>query len=64
MEHAVVVFPDVDVVLAHAEQYGYVLGLDYMTLTEHGVLGDALYYLRNVVTQYHPDRVFSFYELH
>ena len=64
MEHVLVVFPDIDVLLTHAEQDGDVLGRDDMALAEHGILGDAPDDLGDVVAQHLSHGLFGFQQLH
>ena len=53
VEHVLIFFPDIDVLLAHAEQDGDVLRRDDVALAEYGVLGDAPDDLGDIVAQ-HP----------
>lgn len=64
VEHVLVVFPDVDVVLAHAQQHRHVLRRDHMALAEYRVLGDSGNNLRNIVTENLTDGFLGFHQLH
>ena len=64
VKHILVVFPDVDVFLAHAEQHGDILLADDMSLAEHGVLGDARDDLGDVMAEHLPDRILHAHQFH
>ena len=64
VQHVLVVFPDVDVLFAHAEQHGDILRADDVPLAEHRVLGDAGNDLGDVVAEHLSDRVLNAQQLH
>ena len=64
MKHAFIVFPDINSILSDAQQDRDVLGLNYMALAEHGVLGHAADNLGNVVAEDLPDGFFGLHEFH
>ena len=64
MEHIFVLFPDVNIILADAQEHGDILRSYDMTLAEHCVLGNAFDDLSNVVAQYLSHCVFGFYQFH
>ena len=64
MEHILVLFPDIDIVLADRQKHRYVLFGDDMPLAEYRVLGHALDYLRDVMAQHMTHCVLGFDKLH
>ena len=64
VEQSFGLLPDVQVLLAHGEEYRDVLLRDYMALAEAGVLGDAPDNLRQVVAEHMPYRVPGVNESH
>ncbi len=64
MEHRIVLFPDVDVLLPDAEKHRNIFLRDHMTFAEHGVLRDAADNLRHVVAEHLPHRVLGSDQLH
>ena len=64
VEHVLIFFPDIDVLLAHAEQDGDVLRRDDVALAEYGVLGDAPDDLGDIVAQHLSHGLFRLQQLH
>ena len=64
VQHGLVVFPDVQMVLAHAQQHGHILLTDDVALAEDGALFLVLDDLGDVMAQHVPDGFFGFYQLH
>lgn len=64
VEGARLLLPHVQVLLAHAQQHGDVLGGDDVALAEPGVLGDAGDDLGQVVAEHMAHRVLGVYQLH
>ena len=64
LDRIFVLFPDVNIILADAQEHGDILRSYDMTLAEHCVLGNAFDDLSNVVAQYLSHCVFGFYQFH
>ena len=64
MQDIFVLFPDINVFLAHAEQNGNIFLRDDMPFTENRVLGHARDNLRDIMAEYLSDRLGGFNQLH
>ena len=64
MQHARPALPDIEVLLAHGEQYRDILRCDDVALAETGVLIFAGDDLRHIMTEHMPDGVNGFHQLH
>ena len=64
VEHALVIFPDIDRVLAHAQQHRHILRPNHMALAEHRVLRHTADDLGDIMAQDLSDRVLSLHQLH
>ena len=64
VQHVFVIFPDVDVLLAHAEQHGDILLADDVPLAEHRVLGHPGDDLGDVVAEHLPDCILYAHQFH
>ena len=64
MEHSLLHFPDVQMLLAHGKQHRDILFRDDMSLAELCALEFALHNARQIVAQHMADRVFRFDQLH
>ena len=64
VEHIFVLFPDVNIILADAQEHGNILLSYDVALAEHRVLGNAFDDLSNIVAQNLSHCVFGFYQFH
>ena len=64
VQHGFIVFPDVNVLLAHAEQHGDILLADDMALAEHRILGHTGDDLGDIVAEHLPDRILHAHQFH
>ena len=64
VEHGLVVFPDIDRILAHAQQHRHIFRPDHMAFAKHRVFGHTADNLGNIMTQDLTDSVLGFHQLH
>ena len=64
VQHVFVIFPDVDVLLAHAEQHGDILLADDMALAEYRILGHTGDDLGDIVAEHLPDCILHAHQFH
>ena len=64
VQHRLVLFPDIEMFLAHRKKDGDILLRYHMTLAEYSILGDAADNLRNIMTQYMADCILCSDQLH
>ena len=64
VEHVLVVLPNIDMVLAHAQQHRHVLRPDDVSLAEDRPLFLVLDDLGDVVAEHMPDGFFGLHQLH